>query len=148
MTGILIKIILGTALLLGLFVGGCHHGETLARAEQDEANEKQREEVAMIDGANRIRTKEADHAQEVKRQHDAAAVAALRSELDRMRQLASDRNLPGAARDPSLATYASDGDGLLADCSARYSELAGEATSLASRLGGLQSLVNTLPLKD
>lgn len=148
MTDILLKLVLVVGLLAGCFIGGCHHGEASARAEQQAANDARREEVAMIDKAQAARTQEADRAQERKHQRQAVADAALRSELDRLRKLADDRNLPGAARDPRLAAYATDGDGLLAECAERYSAVARDAASLADRLGGLQSLVQPQPLKE
>lgn len=148
MEAILIRIAIVVALLAGSALGGYSHGRSVEHAKQVAADDEQRQRVMRTEHVQSDRAMEADHVQEVKRQRQAVADAAVRSELDRLRELTAQRDLPGAAADPGFAAYAATADGLLAECAGEYSSVAHDAGDSAGRLGGLQDLVRPNPVKD
>lgn len=139
---LLIKFVAIVALLGGVWWAGDRHGHRIEQQEQAEAREAAREEVALVNKTQNFKAQEADHVQEVKTAALARALDAARDSVQRLRDATTGAgDLPGAAADPGLATYAADGDRLLAECAERYRQVDGSKASLASRLGGLQQLI-------
>ncbi|MBE7419817.1 MAG: hypothetical protein HS128_19095 [Ideonella sp.] len=134
-------LVLAVAGAVGFATGWRVHGWKTASDAADAA-QTQREDEQMARKANDARTQEVDRATQRRQRQAAAADAALRDELQRLRAAIAARDAdPNPAACAGIAARAAQARGLLGTCSERYQDVARDAQRYADQLRGWQALM-------